>query len=374
MTETVQGQPATEQSGFSIPSPADYAGMSIDEKGDMLEQILGGATEQPKAETEPVKNINDKQPGNAEQPAIAPAQQTQNGQQQTTEKPAEVDFDAASKKAFYGENGEFDSTKFNDQFVQRKGFFKYELPAAPQGAEQAAQVEQPKTPEQVEQEYRQSYQTMMLGGLARVQELVGLGYTPEQAISIAKQEHEQVVSEHFRTRDFETDREKWRREMDADRQALQTEKQKAISTKNYSEVAQQYNGLIPGVSGSDALSQFVLNPKYGGEYVKAQFFRETPDALKMNDAQRAETFSNWLGKVQGDKQYLQSFAEIGYLRWMRDQLPGMVDYVKKQVATGQQNVAETFVQRPSQITKQHSGGTPSKIESFFGGNPFDTVI
>jgi hypothetical protein len=283
--------------------------------------------------------------------------------------PEQPDFAKASENALFNDKGVLDTGKITDYFVSKgKSFLKFD--SHPEEAKPVKSDEKIVDPEK---EYVDSVNTVINSWNDVVNDLItNRKMTHEQAVA--------AIGQHFASlaqqRDAKVEISKTRQKYAADFEAeLQTVRDQKITTRiesNTTELAAQCEGLVPNVDGRTALNNFVLGKDFGAPWVDYLFKRDNPGVDKLPEAERSAKVASWFRGFQANRREFALVAEVGKLRWLVGQLPGITEHAKKVGAGLAKGSRETRGGKPSSMVPSRSG-KQSTMEQFLGA-PLDSVI
>jgi len=296
------------------------------------------------------------------------------GQQQATQPapdPVKA-FDEASQKAFLSDSGELDTAKINDFYLTNgKSILKYAVNApapvgsAPDFTDKVATIDP-------EKEYSEKVADVAANFGAILEDQAKRGFTGDQALANIRQ----YLADLTRDRDARLEMKKTIAE-EAKRFAPDFEEARqaritAAIDRNTAELSSGLNGLIPGLDGRQVLNQFILNKKYGGEYVNHLFAKAHPEAAKLPEAQRVTVAEKWFDEFQQNRAEMAYVAEFGRLRWMAENMKPILEHAQRVGAAKVQNGREALGIAPSGITTPRKASGISPTEQFLYGGA-DTV-
>lgn len=330
-----QDQPAVSNEGFAAD---DFSSPAMQERA---MQILE-KWEQPSNEPAPE--------GQNQQPNQDQAPQPNQQQQQPL---AEVPFEDASKNAFLAQDGNLDTQKISETIALDKTLYS--------GEESFVQEEPPKN-EAIDPraEYESEVKEIFDNFDAIVADLVQKGHDEANAVKMVRQ-HIAGLKYQYDQKAFMFEESKkianqYRSELDQ----IREDKVKAQVLRNYTELSQPLEKLIPNVPGNKVLDQFVLNKKYGGEVLSMLFKKDNPNFASLPKEEQAKTQEKWLQSFQSNRAMFSMVAEVGRARWFMEQLPNIMQYAQTVGAQKAQNLRESKIGGPS----ANAGAGPQKGNGF----------
>ena len=351
----ITGIPEDLMSDFGLPTPGQKTDTEDSFRpGDISQGGLDNRLEQlAKFNAQPQSTqpgAQQQQPAQQSQQAGAPvanAQQTQPQQQQAPVDPVKA-FEDGAKKAFFAENGEPDAQKISDYFLTNgRSFLKLSGAQQPQQTEAVA-------PEPAKVDPDAVYMTAVRWAVDNRTEII------KNELSIGR-----TIEEAYQNYDIYLDNQKAERDRKIElREAIQAEakqlapeieenrrnKQSAQIDRNVTEFAANLEGLIPGLTGAQALNHIILNPEYGGKLLDRMFMKEIPGVAKMNDAQRKEAAAKWFREFQCDREAMAHVAEFGRLKLQATQTAALLQHAQLIGAGKVQNAAEAGRGKQSALT------------------------
>lgn len=327
----------------------------------------------PSAMEDRVANIfeqnSEKQPEEESNPE---AQQTQDEQPASEDKPAEgdkpIEFEEASKQAFLAADGTLDSDKLNGQFLE-KGKSFIQMMSQPSQMPKGAAT--PKTGEVADP--HQKFNESVAGVTSNLTSLIAQdkehGFTPEQTLQRLQNTLSGFVQERDSALAIAAERDGLHSEYRNELEGVRMQRIEAEASKNFSELAEGLDNLIPGQSATDTLNKFILSPQYGGRLVDAFFKRDNPDFANVPEAERKAMTEKWLTKFQANKQEFAVAASFGRAMWLQEQLPTILQHAQQMGAQKRTVESEAVGGGRSELGKSQPAMS-SKLSGFFG---YDTV-
>jgi len=354
-TNEITGIPEDLMSDFGLPTPGQ--GQTTEDSfrpGDISQGGLDNRLEQlAKFNAQPQSTqpgTQQQQPAQQPQQAGAPvanAQQPQPQQQQAPVDPVKA-FEDGAKKAFFAENGEPDAQKINDYFLTNgRSFLKLSGAQQPQQTEAVA-------PEPAKVDPDAVYMTAVRWAVDNRTEIIknelSLGHTIEEAyqnydIYLANQKAERDRKIELREA-IQAEAKQLAPEIEENRR----NKQSAKIDRNVTEFAANLEGLIPGLTGAQALNHIILNPEYGGKLLDRMFMKEVPGVAKMDEPQRKEAAAKWFREFQCDREAMAHVAEFGRLKLQASQTAALLQHAQLIGAGKVQNAAEAGRGKQSALT------------------------
>ena len=300
------------------------------------------------------------------------AQETQGEQPTGEDKPAEgdkpVEFEEASKQAFLTAEGTLDSDKLNGQFLEKGKSF---IQMMSQPAQMPKDATTPKTGEVADP--HQKFNESVTGVSSNLTSLIAQdkeqGFTPEQTLQRLQNTLSGFVQERDSALAIATEREGLHSEYRNELEGVRMQRIEADASKNFSELADGLDNLIPGQSATDTLNKFILSPQYGGRLVDAFFKRDNPDFANVPEADRKAMTDKWLTKFQANKQEFAVAASFGRAMWLQEQLPTILQHAQQMGAQKRTVESEAVGGGRSEVGRQQPAMS-SKLSGFFG---YDTV-
>ncbi len=91
-----------------------------------------------------------------------------------------------------------------------------------------------------------------------------------------------------------------------------------------SKMGERYNDVVPGLTGQEVLTQLVLHPKFGGEFVVDQFNKENPKFSGLPEAQQATVKARWFKEFQADSKNMRRAEKIGRAEFLLQRIPNLI--------------------------------------------------
>ena len=276
------------------------------------------------------------------------------------------DFHELSSKALFTEEGEINSEKVSDFFLNdSKSFLSFK--AEPEIVPPAKEFKQV---DHVAQ-YKEKIDSIVDGWDGVVTHLVNdQGLTHEQALNTVGAHLSSLKAQLAQQQQIDEERKQLNSEYRDELQSIREEKIDSIINRNIAELGSTCNDMIPGVDGSTALNHFVLDPKYGGPMVEQMFASANPNFAKLPPEEQESTRGKWFRSFQSNKRSLALVADYGKSRWLVSQLPSIIEKAQR-VGAGKLTAQKEAVSGGvSNLGNSQSATLNPELSEFLG---FDSV-
>lgn len=319
----------------------------------------GDATQQ--KQTQPQQTTAGQQQAQTQQPTTSnqqPAGQTQ-PQQLTPEL-----FADASKKTFIGDDGQLNTQKVNDYFLTGKN----SLLSQPIVSETVTEAPKSEVTEvDPVQDYQKAVSEIYNNMPQLLDELQKKGMSIEQGYQAIKEHVSNLAVQRDMKASAIAEVKKYSAEFAKELAESRENKITAQIHRNVTELARPLDGLVPGVPGEQVLNQFILSPKYGGQYLDKLFRDQNPGYKNLKPEELKETSSKWFRKFQSDPEAMAMVAEFGRARWLVEQLPAIMQHGQQIGAQKAANAHETRMGGPTNMQgQQMSSGYSQRTNQFLG--------
>lgn len=337
-------------------SPDDFSSQAMQ---DRAMQILSKWDEESNKQ-QPVENSN-AQNSIQQQPA-----NTVNDQQSPSGAGTviEPNFDDASKTAFIGQDGNLDTSRINDIILNGK---QIDLGEEIQVPEQIQIPDEGRTDPKAK--YESDVKEIIDNFDTIVADLVSKGHDEPTAMNMIRNHITGLKSQYEMHSIMFDESKRIATELRAELESVREEKLDSQINRNYTELAQSFDNLIPGVNGGKVLDKFVLDKKYGGMLTELLFKKDNPkfNNLPENDKKAVQT--RWFRELQANKGMMSMIANVGRSRWIMEQLPNIMQHAQQVGAAKSTNLRESAIGRPSVNNgsqQQSTNGFSSQLNAFFG--------
>jgi hypothetical protein len=327
---------------LNIPAPgSDVATLEPEDNGPSVEDVF--SSKETPAKAEPAAELKEE----------APAKEGE-----TPEAVADPFLDA-SKQAFYGEDGSLDSEKMLN-FMDDKGGF---LESVSYEDERLSNEKEAATdPERIYSDSVLEIANDFEGVLERELAL----YSPEEVIEHLKNYFNQQRTAKETQLEKMREREEFKNEIKSEFKSAREEKIDARIEIITNDLGQRYDNLIPGMQGKQVFEKFVLDGGLGGGVAKALFNRDNPEFSKLPESQQKAAKDQWFRKFQSSRADMALAAEVGEARWLRSQLPNIIqDAIKKGAGKLKMHTQATGG-KPAPNNQTPAPGMSSKLSEFLG--------
>ena len=351
----ITGIPEDLMSDFGLPTPGQKTDTEETFRpGDISQGGLDNRLEQlAKFNAQPQSTqpgAQQQQPAQQSQQAGAPvanAQQTQPQQQQAPVDPVKA-FEDGAKKAFFAENGEPDAQKITDYFLTNgRSFLKLSGAQQPQQTEAVAPEPAKVDPKA---EYTEKATWVADNFESIIEDQRKRGFDEAQAIQNVNAYLANLRAERDRKNELRDAIQAEAKQLAPEIEENRRNKQSAQIDRNVTEFAANLEGLIPGLTGAQALNHIILNPEYGGKLLDRMFMKEVPGVAKMDDGQRKEAAAKWFREFQCDREAMAHVAEFGRLKLQAMQTAALLQHAQLIGAGKVQNAAEAGRGKQSALT------------------------
>jgi hypothetical protein len=192
------------------------------------------------------------------------------------------DFAVASQKAFLNDDGSLNSDKLTTQFLER-GKSYLQLMQHPAEEVQNAKADDFPDPKSKYYESVENLVGNLPDLLAKDRQA---GYTPEQTLQRLINTFSGLTGDRDTALAVAKEREGLTKEFRQELESVRMQRVQAQADKNFSEISEGLDNLIPGHTASQTLNKLLLSPEYGGQMVDAFFKRDNPDFQKWSEIRR----------------------------------------------------------------------------------------
>lgn len=327
----------------------------------------------------PQQQAQANQPAQPGQPVQGQQPQQQPAQAQPTQQPAQQQAaptsDLFTKKDDKG-NVSFDpeaAMQFLQPLAQSQPQPQQVAPVVQQPQIQPPQMQQPQQAAQQAQPptFEQTVREKLLMAHQIINDLVGKGYTHEQAVQMSQQQIESYLEREFLERRLEGKVTEIEKKL--------TEKERAISeqrelveltpkaTNNLLSVSQRYAQNMP----PDRFRGIMFDPKYGGEFINRMFDAQNPDKVGLTGEPLKNAMNNWFVKFSANEKNLEMLAMVTQAAVQRELMPSIIAHVRgvSQKVTAQNQ--EAIQRKPN---GQFAAGRQAQAGSSTGFPELDRML
>jgi len=292
------------------------------------------------------------------------ATDTKGVQPQKTETDPRKIFADASPKAFFNEAGDLDSSKVNDFFFSNGKSLLNFAPSTPIETVE----EKPKEKVDPEKKYHDDLSAFSENIASEIERRKKEGATAEEILSEIQVYHDGLRSSYKTSLDLKAAIDERASALDSEFNDIREARVKSTIDRNVTELSQQFDGMVNGMTGMQVLNQFILDPKYGGPEIDRQLLKDNPGYEKLSPEKKNETIQKWFRSFQQDRKAMAHVAEFGRLRWLVQNFKPILEHAQRVGAGRMVNSIEAGRRGVSTIqNKTPNMGQKSDLDNFIAG-------
>lgn len=274
-------------------------------------------------------------------------------------------FEESSKQAFLNSEGEIDVEKVSGYFIDKNNAVDFSS-IKDEPLSSTPDTETIETPEDKYHKDVSGIVDSLPDVLKKEQES---GFTPEETLQRLINTFNGFSSEREARKGLLMERDGITKQFKDELNQVRADRVNTQIRANTSELGAHYDSLIPGMKGTEVLSSFMLEKKYGGKMLDTLFRKDNPGFAKLPDEEQKTTTEKWFGDFQANKKDMAMVSEFGRAMWLLEQLPGIIQHSQQIGATKKANERESQIGGPSKVNRDSQGGS-SGLGEFFG---YDSV-
>lgn len=258
-------------------------------------------------------------------------------------------FESALKTMLYNEEGDLNTEALQTGFLDpKKSFLDHVRYDPPKPEVEKSTVATP------EEKYNNSVGELIDGLPGLIAQDKTAGYTPEETLQRLQNTFNGLGNERDTAKRVFDELAANGNEYKDELSQIRAERREAKILKNSAELSSVYEGVVPGVSGADTLSHFMLDKEFGGRVTNHFFMRDNPNFSNLSEEEKATASESWYKDFQSNKADMAIAAHVGKLEYLVAQMPNLAKYAQKIGAAKKGAVDSVSNTTPSDIQNKQS--------------------